>query len=93
MSLDTLLLSASLFHFDHADTGKRLTCHEDTANAATPVFIVNSCRSPWSGTNRAAGFGNELLGGFIHADDRESGVIPPLVDIENHFHMSDKVPA
>src|SRR2546425_82736 len=60
--------------------------HEDVGGPVALVFVVETSRAPRFHRERLPRFGNELLRGLVHTDQRTIGIVWPRIDGQHVFH-------
>ena len=60
--------------------------HEDVGRAIAFVLVVVTRRLSWLHRCGCAGLGDELLGGFVEADERARRIVRPRVDVQHVLH-------
>jgi len=89
-AFSVILLGPSFRHHHVTLPGQRFKHHEEVGHALANVLIVIMGRL--SGTARlgGAGLADQLLAGFVQTHHRTSGVIGPLVHLQDVLHLPDK---
>src|SRR5256886_10770494 len=88
-----VLQDASVIHrgmaicdLDVAPAFERSKHHEEIGGAIALVLVIETGRASRFHRNRHAHFGNELLRGFVEANQRTIAVAWPRVDAQHVFH-------
>src|SRR5205823_14035203 len=71
---------------DVAPAFERSKHHEEIGGAIALVLVIETGRASRFHRNRHAHFGNELLRGFVEANQRTIAVAWPRVDGQHVFH-------
>ena len=84
-------LGFSFGDFHHALSCQWLTGKKNVAYAAALIFIIMHGRMPRRCRNGSSCLCNQLLWGFIHTYNRILWIKRTLVNIQQHFHIRNKV--
>src|SRR6516164_7990032 len=76
---------AAVGDLDVAPSFERREHHEQVGDPVTGVFAIDARRPPGLHGDGKAGFGDELLGGLIQANQRSVGIAGPRVDRQHVF--------
>src|SRR4030042_6548490 len=88
--MSPVLLGSSFSDFYHAISCQWLKSNKNITTSTTLIFIIIFFRLPWRSWNVNSCFCNQLLWGFLHADNRILWVIWLFIDIQNLFHICNK---
>ena len=77
---------------DPAPTGQRLTAEKEIDDALAFVLVVDAGWPPWRRWLPSPRVTQQLLGGFVEADQWTARVVGAGVDLEDVFHAPDEVP-
>jgi hypothetical protein len=77
---------AAISDLDVAPVFDRREHHEQVSRAIALVFAIDPGRAPRLHCDRKAGFGDELLGGLIQANQRSVGIAGPRIDRQHVLH-------
>src|SRR5208282_2444618 len=81
---------ATVGDFHVAPAFQRREHHEQIGHAIALIFVVVTRRLSRLDGDRRARLDDELLRRFIEAYERALGIVRPLVDFQNVFHVGDK---
>lgn len=85
-----ILFGFSLSDSHHALSGQRFTSKKNITHTATSVFISVPGQSPRQCRDRELCLRDQLLWGFVHADNRMKRIKRALVYVQHHFHIRHK---
>src|SRR5660397_166529 len=88
--MSPVLLGSSFSDFYHAISCQWLKSNKNVTRSTTLIFVIMLFRLPWRSWNGDSRLCNQLLWGFIHADNRNFRIIWLLIDIQNLLHISNK---
>ena len=87
-----VLLGATLAHSQQSLARQRFNGHKHTHGSMPLIFIVVTLWLSCLHWLPLALVGKQLLAAFIHTDLGKSWVIGTMIDLQNIFHMIDKLP-
>lgn len=85
-----ILLGAAFRYRHMSPAGQRFNFHEYFRHTISYIFIVNARRLTRFTRNWLANFANQLLAGFIHADDGIIRIIRRIIHLQHIFHCRYK---